>query len=84
PAPMEQALPDMTSREMLIAAPMIAMILWLGLYPQPVLDTAQPSINQQLQAYQQLEAEKNVAVVEAEEQELKAKQAKRGNIKVPL
>jgi NADH-quinone oxidoreductase subunit M len=36
---------------MLIALPMVAMILWLGLYPQPVLDTARPSIQEQLQAY---------------------------------
>ncbi|PRY11322.1 NADH dehydrogenase subunit M [Pontibacter ummariensis] len=64
PAPMEQALPDLTSREMLIATPMVLMILWLGLYPQPVLDTARPSIKQQLQAYQpaSLEEKSLVAV----------------------
>ncbi|WP_230392134.1 NADH-quinone oxidoreductase subunit M [Pontibacter sp. FD36] len=48
---LEQPLPDMNAREMLIAIPMVAMILWLGLYPQPVLDTARPSIQEQLQAY---------------------------------
>jgi len=51
PALLEQALPDLCPREMLIAVPMVAMILWLGLYPQPVLDTARPAINAQLQAY---------------------------------
>ncbi|MFD2247871.1 NADH-quinone oxidoreductase subunit M [Pontibacter ruber] len=50
------ALPDLNLREMLIALPMVAAILWLGLYPQPVLDTAKPSITQQLQAYQEPEA----------------------------
>ena len=51
PAPVQQALPDLTSREMLIAVPMVVLILWLGLYPQPVLDTARPAIIRQLQAY---------------------------------
>jgi NADH-quinone oxidoreductase subunit M len=27
------------------------MLLWLGLYPQPVLNTARPAITEQLQAY---------------------------------
>jgi NADH-quinone oxidoreductase subunit M len=49
---MEQPLADMNAREMLIAIPMVAMILWLGFYPQPVLDTARASIQEQLQAYQ--------------------------------
>jgi NADH-quinone oxidoreductase subunit M len=48
---MEQPLADLNAREMLIAIPMVAMILWLGLYPQPILDTARPSIQEQLQAY---------------------------------
>ncbi|WP_162054607.1 NADH-quinone oxidoreductase subunit M [Pontibacter pamirensis] len=52
PAAVEQPeLPDLTSREMLIAAPMIAGILWLGLYPQPVLDLAKPSVQEQLQSF---------------------------------
>lgn len=48
---LKQALPDLNAREMLIAIPMVVMILWLGFYPQPFLDTAQPSIREQLQAY---------------------------------
>ncbi|WP_299759127.1 NADH-quinone oxidoreductase subunit M [uncultured Pontibacter sp.] len=71
PAPTDRPLPDLTSREMLISLPMVAMILWLGLYPQPILDTALPSINQQLKAYQELEVEeKKVVLVEVPEAEL--------------
>lgn len=65
PAMVEQpALPDLTAREMLIAAPMIVGILWLGLYPQPVLDLAQPSVQEQLQAYTEQKAEPKVAVAD--------------------
>lgn len=51
PGPVTTAFPDLTAREMLVALPMVAGILWLGLYPQPVLDLARPAIQQQLQAY---------------------------------
>ncbi|MHA6247187.1 NADH-quinone oxidoreductase subunit M [Pontibacter sp. CAU 1760] len=51
PAPTDRPLPDLNSREMLIAIPMVVMILWLGLYPQPVLDTARPALMKQLEAY---------------------------------
>ncbi|WP_161888115.1 NADH-quinone oxidoreductase subunit M [Pontibacter russatus] len=66
PAPAEHLLPDLNPREMLIAVPMVVVILWLGLYPQPVLDTAQPSIQAQLQAYKMPPAvEKSVSTVAA-------------------
>ncbi|OKL38749.1 NADH-quinone oxidoreductase subunit M [Pontibacter flavimaris] len=85
PAPTDHPLPDLSAREMLIAVPMIALILWLGLYPQPVLDTVQPSINQQLQAYQEPEVKEKVAVVEAvPKAELSIGKDKRGKTKVPL
>jgi len=38
-------LPDMTSREAAIMAAMIVIMVWLGLYPQPVLDTAAPALD---------------------------------------
>ena len=37
-------LPDLAVREVLILAPMIATLLWLGLYPQVVLDTFEPAL----------------------------------------
>jgi NADH-quinone oxidoreductase subunit M len=43
-------LPDLSAREMLVAVPLVVVILWLGLYPQPVLNRAAPSITKQLGA----------------------------------
>ncbi|MEO8338416.1 MAG: NADH-quinone oxidoreductase subunit M [Nitrospirota bacterium] len=39
-------LPDLSPREVLIIAPMIVALLWLGLYPQPVLNTFAPAMHQ--------------------------------------
>jgi NADH-quinone oxidoreductase subunit M len=36
---------DFTLREKLIFAPMIVVIIWLGLYPQPVFDVVKPALN---------------------------------------
>jgi NADH-quinone oxidoreductase subunit M len=36
---------DLSMREMAAITAMIIVILWLGLYPQPFLDTAQPSLS---------------------------------------
>jgi len=51
PGPQHETFRDLNFREILIAVPMVFGLLWLGLYPQPILDTARPSINEQLQAY---------------------------------
>jgi NADH-quinone oxidoreductase subunit M len=37
---------DLNPREMSIMIAMIVVIVWLGLYPQPVLDTAKPALQQ--------------------------------------
>jgi NADH-quinone oxidoreductase subunit M len=37
-------LPDMRIREWTILGPMILCLLWIGLYPQPVLNTLRPSL----------------------------------------
>lgn len=37
--------PDLGLREMTVFAVMILMIIWLGFYPQPVLNTAQPALD---------------------------------------
>lgn len=37
-------LPEMNAREALIFASLIAAILWLGLFPQTILNTAQPAL----------------------------------------
>jgi NADH-quinone oxidoreductase subunit M len=38
----QRAMPDFDRREMVTMAAMMIALLWLGLYPQPVLDLAQP------------------------------------------
>jgi NADH-quinone oxidoreductase subunit M len=38
------SLPDMRLREWTILGPMILFLLWIGLYPQPVLNTLRPSL----------------------------------------
>ena len=47
-----RAMADFDGREMLAMAAMMIALLWLGLYPQPVLDLAQPVLDQ-LQAMAQ-------------------------------
>lgn len=37
---------DLLPREVLMLAPMMAILLWLGLYPQPLLNTFRPAMNE--------------------------------------
>jgi NADH-quinone oxidoreductase subunit M len=38
-------IPDLEPKEMAVMAAMIAIILWLGLYPQPCLDKARDGLS---------------------------------------
>jgi NADH-quinone oxidoreductase subunit M len=58
----EHLLPDLNFREMGMAVPLVLAILWLGLNPQPVLDRARLSLQEQLQAYQKPEIPKKMLV----------------------
>ena len=49
PAPAIEAVPDMTGREKLVVAPIIAAFLLLGFFPKPVLDVLEPAVQQTLQ-----------------------------------
>jgi NADH-quinone oxidoreductase subunit M len=42
----EWSLPDLNAREMLVMGSMILVIVWLGLFPQPVLKTAEPALKE--------------------------------------
>ena len=42
-------LPDLSMREVLVIAPVLALIVALGVYPKPVLDVITPSVNRTLQ-----------------------------------
>jgi NADH-quinone oxidoreductase subunit M len=44
------SIPDLFAREVIILAPMMALLVWLGLYPQPVFNTFRPAMNR-LQQY---------------------------------
>jgi len=43
-----EGLKDLSIRERLVFAPLILLILWMGLVPQPFLDRAQPALDQTL------------------------------------
>ena len=38
-------MPDINLRESLILWVLVLALVWLGLYPQPVLDTAEPALD---------------------------------------
>jgi NADH-quinone oxidoreductase subunit M len=42
-SPKNEALTDLTRREYLVLAPLLVVILWLGLFPGPVLRRMEPS-----------------------------------------
>ena len=63
----EQILKDLTPREMLITLPLVALIVWLGVYPQPVLNRARPSLEDQLEAYMPPDSKPVVAQAPAQE-----------------
>ncbi len=39
------ALPDLAAREVVILAPMMVLLVWLGIYPQSIFNTFQPVVN---------------------------------------
>lgn len=41
-----EAVPDFSFREMLIMAALTVSVVWLGLFPQPVINTARPAITE--------------------------------------
>ena len=46
PTPADEATPDLTLREGLILAPFVVGIVFLGVYPKPVLDRIEPAVNE--------------------------------------
>ena len=46
------SIPDLARRELAMMAALIIVIVWLGLAPQPVIDTAQPALDNLQQAVQ--------------------------------
>ena len=55
---------DLEPREVAILAPLLILVLWMGLWPQPFLDVMDASVTNLLQNYQTaLSAAGNIAVV---------------------
>ena len=40
-----ETLTDLTARERLVFAPLLLLIFWMGVYPQPILDRTQPTLD---------------------------------------
>jgi len=47
-----EKLSDLTMRERLVFAPILILIFWLGLVPQPFIDRMQPSLERTLRLAQ--------------------------------
>jgi NADH-quinone oxidoreductase subunit M len=56
--PINEHVPDLNRRELLLLAPLVAVIIWLGVYPKPVLDRMQPAAERFVQ---QVESGANAA-----------------------
>ena len=53
-----EPVPDLNVREVLALAPLLAMCLWLGLFPQPVLDLIRPDVESLTKLYGETRARK--------------------------
>ncbi|HET7460660.1 MAG TPA: NADH-quinone oxidoreductase subunit M [Longimicrobium sp.] len=51
--PENRLIPDLNGRELAILVPLVALILWLGMYPKPVLDRMEPAASTVLAQVQQ-------------------------------
>ena len=49
--PENQALKDLSFREVIILAPIIVMIFWIGIYPQPFIDLLAPTVTKLLAVF---------------------------------
>src|SRR5216117_1302675 len=44
--PENEKLPDLTPRELAVLLPLVACIVWIGVYPKPILDRMEPAARQ--------------------------------------
>jgi NADH-quinone oxidoreductase subunit M len=50
--PANRSIPDLNWREIGILVPLVLIILWLGVYPQPVLERTEPTVTRIIQQVQ--------------------------------
>ena len=62
------SIPDMTWRERATMAPLVLLIVFLGVYPKPILDRINPSVERLLTHVEQRTGERQPAVAEAHEE----------------
>ena len=54
---------DLSPREVAVFAPIVVLVLWLGVYPQPVLDIFGPTVEHLIRNYQTALADGAATVV---------------------
>jgi NADH-quinone oxidoreductase subunit M len=71
--PANRLIPDLNLREIGLLLPLVAIILWLGVYPRPILDRMEPSVTRLIQHMEgaryvetDIEAQRLAAVAGAE------------------
>jgi NADH-quinone oxidoreductase subunit M len=48
--PENKVLKDISVRELIILVPILVLIIWIGIHPQPFFDLMEPSVTQLLMA----------------------------------
>jgi len=61
--PVNEHIPDLNRRELLVMVPLVAAMLWIGVYPAPILRRMQPAAEQFVRA---VEVHASVATASAE------------------
>ncbi|MGW7295870.1 NADH-quinone oxidoreductase subunit M [Streptomyces xiamenensis] len=64
--PGTEKLPDLRMRELAVVAPLIALLIFLGVYPKPVTDLVNPAVEHTLSDVNKTDPQPDVTVTEAE------------------
>jgi NADH-quinone oxidoreductase subunit M len=63
--PANRAIPDLNGREVGLLLPLVAIILWLGVYPAPILDRMEPSVGRLIERMESARFVESAPVPEA-------------------
>jgi NADH-quinone oxidoreductase subunit M len=53
-------MPDLRVRELLVVAPLIALLIFLGVYPKPITDIVNPAVQQTMSDVQKTDPQPEV------------------------